>query len=87
MRWILFLGGGAAEKRSEEREWFVKVLRWVGLRREWGSWDKIVLRLEGMEGGFLGRVEEFWKEISGGGRAGEGGDGGRTHGDCPMVLD
>jgi hypothetical protein len=62
LRWIIFLGGGAASRGTPEREFFIQILLECGCRREWGSWENIVLLLKGMEGAFLGRCEEFWHE-------------------------
>lgn len=63
LRWTLFLGGGAASKGTEERNFFVQKLLSCGCRREWGTWKIIVLLLKGFESAFLIRCEDFWSDF------------------------
>jgi hypothetical protein len=63
VRWLHFLGGGAAQRGTPERAWYVRSLVECGCRKGWLLWDHIVLGLKGFETAFLQRCEEYWLEV------------------------
>lgn len=63
LRWILFLGGGAASNGTPERAWFVQTMVNCGCRREWVKWEHIIMGLKGFDKSFLARCEEYWAQV------------------------